>query len=32
MQKPCPGCGKLKQAYTLAKRLHGNAKCHSCIQ
>ena len=32
MQKPCPGCGKLKQAYTLAKRLHGNAKCHGCVK
>ena len=32
MQKACPGCGKLKQAYALAKRTGGTAKCHGCIQ
>ena len=32
MQTPCPGCGRLKQAYTLAKRKHGTVKCHGCVK
>ena len=32
MQKPCPGCGKLKYANNISKRKHGTAKCHGCIK
>ena len=31
MQEPCPGCGELKLANTIEKRLHGTAKCHTCV-
>jgi hypothetical protein len=31
LQEPCPGCGELKLANTIEKRLHGTAKCHTCV-
>ena len=31
MQEPCPGCGEFKLANTIEKRLHGIAKCHTCV-
>ena len=31
MKKPCPGCGELKYANYIDKRLRGTAKCHGCL-